>query len=361
MRNKIDRFPSLDGLRAISIIIVILSHLILNKHIPFHFLTDIKLLMPLTLLFTDGGFGVNVFFIISGFLITSLLLKEEFKGEISLKKFYLRRTIRIFPAYYFLLFIYFILYLFNYIEIGKTSWLSSLTYTKYFFPNYDFITDHFWSLSVEEHFYLLWPLLFMGGSKVRKWSLLVLIFAVPLVKIYSHFYETNFYGHELFNNNSIFFRVDSIAIGCLVAIYLEKILEIIKPKFSLIFRFSIIALILIRFIPKVPAKIGFEDYFVLDIFFNSIGPVSNILIVIIMLYSIFGPNKIWFNFLNSPIIKYIGVLSYSLYLYQQFFTAKNNYWICQFPQNLLFIFFTAIFSYHIIEKPFLKLKDKFSN
>jgi peptidoglycan/LPS O-acetylase OafA/YrhL len=357
---KFKRYPSLDGLRAISIIIVILSHLVLNKHIPFHFVTDVKWIMPLTMLFTDGGFGVNVFFIISGFLITSLLLKEESRGKISLKFFFIRRTIRIFPAYYFLLLIYFILYLFNFIEISKTSWISSLTYTKYFFQNYDFITDHFWSLSVEEHFYLLYPFIFILGIRLRKLILFLVICLVPLVKIYSHYYVTNFLGNELFHQNSIFFRVDSIAIGCLAAIYLEKILDFIKPKFLVIFRFSIFILIFIRFVPKILEKLGFGEYFILDVFFNSTGTVSNILIMAIILYSIFGPQKIWFKFLNTPLIKYIGVLSYSLYLYQQFFTAKYEYWVCQFPQNILFIILGAMFSYHIIEKPFLKFKHKFT-
>lgn len=353
------RYPSLDGLRAISIIIVIFSYLVLNKHIAFHFLTDVKWLMPISLLLTDGSLGVNVFFVISGFLITSLLLKEESKEKVSLKNFYIRRTIRIFPAYYFLILIYFILNLLNVISINKISWISSLTYTKYFFGNYDFVTDHFWSLSVEEHFYLLWPLLFIGGIKIRKWALWFLIFSVPLVKIYAHYYNTTLFGNELFHDNSIFFRVDSIALGCLVAVYLERILEVMHAKFILFFRFSVISLFLIRFIPKIPLKFGFGDYFILDILFNSISITSNILIVLIMLYSIFGPKNIWFKFLNNRVIIYIGVLSYSLYLYQQFFTAKSDYWVCQFPQNLLFIGLSALFSYHMIEKPFLTLKNKF--
>jgi len=81
MSIHLKRFPSLDGLRAISIII--LFHLVIHKHRPFHFITDVKWLMPLTLFFIDGGLGVNVFFLISGFLITSLLLKEELKGKIN--------------------------------------------------------------------------------------------------------------------------------------------------------------------------------------------------------------------------------------------------------------------------------------
>jgi peptidoglycan/LPS O-acetylase OafA/YrhL len=358
---KLKRYPSLDGLRAISIIMVILFHLVANDHIPFHLVTDVKWLMPIAFLLVNGNLGVNVFFVISGFLITSLLLKEEIKGKISLKNFYIRRTIRIFPAYYFLILIYFVLSLLNLVEISQISWISSLTYTKYlFFFNHDPVTGHFWSLSVEEHFYLLWPLLFIGGAKVRKWSILLLICIVPFLKIYSHYYATIFFGNELLHNNSIFFRVDSIALGCLVAIYLDKILEGIKNKFLFLFRLSVFLLILIPFISKIPSKLGFENNFLLDVFFNSTSIISNILVVTIMLYSIFGPHKIWFKFLNSRVLIYIGVLSNSIYLYQQFFTAQYDYWVCQFPQNILFIFLSAVFSYHIIEKPFLKLKDKFS-
>lgn len=362
MGNKIKRYPSLDGLRAISIIIVILFHEVASGHITMNFFTDVKWLMPITLLLINGDLGVNVFFVISGFLITSLLLKEEMNGKISLKNFYIRRTIRIFPAYYFLIFVYFVLSIFNLVEIDQASWISSLTYTKYLvFSEHDTVTGHFWSLSVEEHFYLLWPLLLIGGIRFRKWSLLLLISFVPFVKIYSHYNTTNFLGNELFHHNSIFFRVDSIALGCLVAIFLDEILEVVKPKFLLIFRFSIITLILIPFIPKIPSKFGFENNLIFDVFFNSTSIISNVLVAIVMLYSIFGPHKIWFKFLNSPVIIYIGVLSYSLYLYQQFFTAKYDYWVCQFPQNILFIFLSAVFSYYIIEKPFLKLNENFSS
>jgi len=97
------KLPSLNGLRALSIIIVILFHLL-----PYDFNTDpsIMVLIP----FLNGRFGVNIFFVISGFLITTLLMNEEKRtGSNSLKGFFLRRSLRILPAYYFLLFAYLIL------------------------------------------------------------------------------------------------------------------------------------------------------------------------------------------------------------------------------------------------------------
>ena len=159
--------PSLNGLRAISILLVITSHLqiqyaIFPRNLPTY-------LFPIRYLFEDGHLGVSVFFIISGFLITTLLLNEEDSYKsVSLKKFYIRRTLRIFPAYYTLLLFYFILQSLGYINLPKYSWLSSLTYTKYFNWYLDWYTAHCWSLSIEEHFYLVWPLLFIMGDKVRK-------------------------------------------------------------------------------------------------------------------------------------------------------------------------------------------------
>src|ERR1700731_4127363 len=120
-----ERLPSLNGLRAISIAIVISFHLI-------RFNLDVDPTPFLHFPIFDGQFGVNVFFVISGFLITSLLLNEEKeKGGISLKNFYTRRTLRIFPAYLFLLFAYWCLQLMGYLKVPQSAWVTALTYTKY--------------------------------------------------------------------------------------------------------------------------------------------------------------------------------------------------------------------------------------
>ena len=154
------KYESINGLRAISIFLVLTHHFILQYNILKNF-KDVRWMGPILKLLNDGQLGVNVFFVISGFLITSLLLQEEAKTKrVSLKNFYIRRTLRIFPAYYFLLLVYFILQLLGYIHISNQAWLTSVTYTKYFNWSADWYTRHAWSLSIEEHFYILWPLIF---------------------------------------------------------------------------------------------------------------------------------------------------------------------------------------------------------
>src|SRR5580692_6717505 len=133
------KLPSLYGLRACSIAFVILYHFF---RFTYPIDDDILLRIP----FLSGRFGVNVFFVISGFLITYLLMKEEDKtGTVSLKDFYIRRVLRIFPAYYFLLLVYFILQELGYIHISHEAWLTALTYTKYLNYLHEYYTSHAWS------------------------------------------------------------------------------------------------------------------------------------------------------------------------------------------------------------------------
>jgi len=116
-------------------------------------------------------------------LITSLMIYEEdLYKTISIKNFYIRRILRIFPAYYFLLLVYLLLQFIGAIYISKTSWLTAFTYTKYFNWCLDWDTSHAWSLSVEEHFYLIWPLLFKFGKKYRGLIALMMLFIAPFFR-----------------------------------------------------------------------------------------------------------------------------------------------------------------------------------
>ena len=89
------------------------------------------------------------------------------------------------------------------------------------------------------------------------------------------------------------------------------------------------------------------------------GTIANFTIGFLMMYSIFGPRNLWFSFLNLKVINYIGILSYSIYLWQQMFISGASNWGTTYPQNLFFILIIAMLSYHFIEKPFLRLKTKF--
>ncbi|MDP4266501.1 MAG: acyltransferase [Bacteroidota bacterium] len=348
MQSKKINYPSLNGLRAISIIIVILSHLDVNftafpvffKYFPF---------------FRDGQLGVNVFFVISGFLITSLLLREEnHNNTISLKNFYFRRVLRIFPAYYFLLLFLFILHYKDLIYINNYSWITALTYTKYFNWKLDWYTAHSWSLSIEENFYLVWPLVFIFGMKSRKIFMFLILITIPFFRIY------NFFGNaDWIDGLTIFCRMDAIATGCLFAIYKDKIMNVFDIYGKKIFYFSMLFLLSYSYLRIILAKYNLNFNYIIFPFWGSYGTLTNILIALVMMFSVFRSNGIWFRFLNLKIMNLIGILSYSLYLWQQVFTCKSAYFINKYPLNLIYLILASLISYFFIEKYFLKLKTKF--
>ena len=148
------RNTSIDGLRGISIILVLVDH--------FLYYSDKAILNPLISFFINSKNGVDLFFIISGFLITNILLKEYLNvGCINIASFYIKRAFRILPALYFLIFVYFILSILNLINVPYSNILSSiLLVTQFNRVHWEFF--HFWSLSVENIFYILFPILLLS-------------------------------------------------------------------------------------------------------------------------------------------------------------------------------------------------------
>lgn len=351
MVNETTRYPSLNGLRGLSIILVIINHLCIYYHI-FDGLNRYYWLKPLTLFLQDGQLAVNIFFVISGFLITSLMLREEqLTQTVSLKKYYIRRTLRIFPAYYFLLFVYFILDHYGFIQISEAAFVTAVTYTKYFNWQLDWFTSHAWSLSIEEHFYLVWPLMFIRGNKIRKQLALLLVFVGPIARTYVHYHSIPW-----ITEFSILIRIDSIALGCVFALFRNEIIEKVHNHWNLLFYSAALSLFFLRYLPILTTELNVN--YILIPLGGTCGIIANILIAIIMMYSVFGPKMLWFKFLNLKLLNYIGILSYSIYLWQQIFINWLGYWPMIFPLNLVCIFAMAMFSYYVIEKPFLKLKAK---
>jgi len=346
--------PSLNGLRAISIVIVIISHIndrFFLFQVPFPFTT-----------ITDGNFGVNIFFVISGFLITTLLIEEENnKGTINLKFFYIRRMFRIFPAYYFLLLFYFVLQLFQIIHFTTQSWLSSIFYYKYWVPG-DYETAHFWSLSIEEHFYLLWPLFFKLFKKQRLYFALSIILIVFLFR-YNSYYDILAYP-IIKSWVFIFQRVDAIMIGCLFAMYQKSIMSWLDKGIKL--KFVPVFLILMLFLNSeyfvmLSAQYKFHlGFLIIPLGLGlPIGTITNVLIAILVLFSISNKNW-WYTFLNFPFMNFIGKLSYSLYLWQQIFLISNKLGVLnKLPINIFLTIMAALLSYYFIELPFLRYKIRF--
>lgn len=347
------RLPSINGLRAISILIVITAHFIspLLKYGLAYYPTVV---FPLL---SNGQFGVNMFFVISGFLITKLLLNEiQETGKISFRKFFTRRFLRLFPAYYFLLFIYLILDQLNYISISPASWLTAITYTKHLNWELDWATAHAWSLSIEENFYLLWPPILLLPRKFWKYPLIVICIVCPIIRVI--YIETG-YSYSCINNLTIFYRLDSIALGCLIAIYLKPILEIFEKYVNILLSCAFLWLLCMPHLYSLTRAIQ-GLHWLWPALGGASGTITLVAISVIMIHAVFFAEGWWYNLLNHKVMNYIGLLSYSLYLWQQIFSPPMGLVVSEFPINLLLLMAAAIFSYHVIEKPFLGLKEKFS-
>ena len=201
------RIPSLDGLRAVSILLVVVCHLAATVDSP---------LPGRPSWYFNGAVGVDVFFAISGFLITTLLLREsERSGTISISRFYLRRALRILPAFWFYLTVLALLNRFGWVHLVGRDWIAALTYTVNFFLPTAYAVRHIWSLSVEEHFYIVWPLLFafLGRNRATKLAIVYLL-SEPVIR----WLTWRYFRGDLDIDFVTFARLDAIAAGCVMAV-----------------------------------------------------------------------------------------------------------------------------------------------
>jgi peptidoglycan/LPS O-acetylase OafA/YrhL len=347
MNSSFSRIPSLDGFRAISISLVILSHLILRRFIP---------LPPGTLMdpAQTGILGVRIFFIISGFLITYLLLKErEATGDVSLKAFYIRRVLRIVPVFYGYLLV--LVLLNKPFDLNITA--LDFAHTALFVQNFtlasaSWFTGHSWSLGVEEQFYILWPILFLWIRKLHKvWVPVAVLTMGSFMRSFHYKYpDTAEYFFAEF-----LMHADFLFAGCYIAFLLFHERQKLSGFFNSISSLWVYAaILLVLFFSQIEFHPVYDKVFI-----PTSGTIINVCICLLLLYFILREKSIGYKFLNHPVIRYIGVLSYSLYLWQQFYICDLDYWVFDFPQNLLFIFLTAMSSHYLIEKPFLRIRDRF--
>ncbi|MEP6610793.1 MAG: acyltransferase [Mucilaginibacter sp.] len=338
-------YPSLNGLRGAAIIMVVFSHLALSWYKWY-------------VVFFDGGLGVNIFFVLSGFLITSLCLKEQkTTGTLSLKSFYIRRMLRIFPVAYLYLAVLFVLDVIFHLQIPVFQYLGAMFYVmdlSYFRRNH-FTPEvsHYWSLSVEEQFYIVFPFILKRSRRAFYYAVLFIVLVLPLLcglqELFKPLNEGVFY---LFTH--ILVKFQSIATGCLLAILaFNKQLD-----YKWLFRYKVVINILAIFL---------LFYLGYDTFYSFKSVCVNLIIAALTGYIIVSnmvPSRDWiFRILNSSVLSIVGILSYSIYIWQQLFTfgsAKLPKYMVTFPGNIIFIVVISSLSYFFYEKYFLTLKSKFS-
>ncbi len=316
------RIPSLDGLRAISITLVILSHLVKWKHVS------------VSLAGSYGDLGVHVFFVLSGYLITNLLLREyERSSTISLRDFYIRRAFRIFPAAFVFLAVVIALY---WHEMRWYHIAAALFYVANMDISRPWIFGHLWSLSIEEQFYLLWPFALKKWYRHRIVILLCVFLATPVFRTALHAFKIQ---SGIAGSLPVF--ADQLAIGCLLAIFAPRL-----PKISGYLAFGM--LVATVFIPWFPAISPTRTLFMLFV----LRPLLHISIAGLVLHVIQVP----YRALNWAPIAWLGKVSYSLYLWQELFCSN-----AALHQGYLLAFLAlgcASLSYYLVEQPMLRVREK---
>jgi len=377
-RSSLSRLPSLDGWRALSILMVI------GFHMGFIAPASTK---PFFNWMFDGFLGVRFFFIISGFLITWLMILEmDQTGQVSFKRFYMRRCLRILPVYCaFLLVLGGFQLLTGFKESGLT-WFALLTFTRNYVEGTS-SSGHLWSLSVEEQFYLIWPAVFLCVAKDAKQRIrkAACILAIPVIlapvfrvlgymasRDHTHLLSPSMLGigksykgiiGQIFSDVSFFDRCDSLAFGCFCAILLADKYETFGnwiKKHSISVCFIALGLILI---PYIFGR-SFIPAYIMIPFGNSFQAAG---FSMLLMHSVIQPRWGAYQALSWRWVRQIGILSYSLYIWQQIFWTRP--WAAQQIHNaapewwvwvwLIPTFVVAAVSYYGLERPLLKLRSRF--
>ncbi len=331
------RIPSLDGLRAIAVSLVVFDHVIESKLSREHHLAH-EIAKALS------DVGVDTFFVLSGFLITTMLCRERDRTKgISLRAFYTRRALRIFPAFVaYLLFVAF-LGIAGGVQIGRGDWLAAVTYTMNFRSSPAWEVGHLWSLSIEEHFYLLWPpLLAMMDRRLATRLMVGLLVLEPVLRLLVlGLAPSEASIVELWTP----VRTDGIAAGCLLALVSRDprglaLLDRAAEKWHLAF----LALVLALVGSFVSGKV--------DV---GVTPTVVALSLAVLLWWALRLEPRW---LTGRVITTIGLGSYSIYLWQQAFLSPHVGWWTSLPLSLVLVGVAAAFSYRFIEQPFVRIKDR---
>lgn len=323
------RFHSLQGLRAVCITLVVMAHLS-GTHNCFHSLVVERY----------GNLGVRIFLVLSGFLITGQLVKERgTTGSISLKRFYARRAYRIFPAAYVFMIVAIATH-WRVLSFGNMA--TALTYSVNYYQHGHHVLGHLWSLGVEEQYYLVWPLCLLLFFRSRLRIVGAVILAGPPLRLL--FWVL--WGRAGLEHPFPVF-MDALAMGAAVAMLeprLKRYRAVLASRWFLLVPASTFLLLLVQF----------WDSGV----YQTIGLTGLHLGIALSLRHVME-RRYWL--LNSLPVMWLGAISYSLYLWQQLFLDRSSSapW-AMFPLNLVFSLVLAAASYHLIEQPGLKLRERFS-
>ena len=326
--------PTLNGWRAIAVLLVIASHASVmmrnNGTAVGSFAASI---------FSHAGIGVDVFFAISGYLICSLLLQEKSAcGTIDLPAFYKRRAFRILPALIgYLIAINILRKLGTLPSVSAGELVSSLLFVRNYFDG-SWYTGHFWSLAIEEHFYVFVPLMlavFSWKNSLRVAAAIVVACAII------RFIESGLFDLAEFRTEA---RLDAIMYGAICALLVFRFRPAIEQYLTspVVVGVIVFATVLCYLLPYMPIRR------------TAVAMTMPVLIV----YTTLNYKNVFGQFLEWKPIQWLGKLSYSLYIWQMLFLVPGERampWAQGFPTAFIFIIALASASYYLIERPFIML------
>lgn len=362
-------FPNLNGIRFIAALIVIIHHIEQFKSI-----FGLKSLWETSQVIQSiGKLGVILFFTLSGFLITYLLLVEEKeKSTVNIKQFYMRRILRIWPLYFLIFFLAFFvlnhLSFFDLPNVNPVAASGSLTFclfvcflSNYFLASYGALpyASQTWSVATEEQFYLIWPwvLRFTKNKLVSLIAVIVFVCAVNLFLLSHYSYDLSFRVKLL--SFWKMFNIDCMAIGGIFAYLLFKKSVLLKFVLNHVaFYFALLSAILILafkiYIPVISTYFNYDLWaFLFGLIILNLSSKANLGIS-----------------LENKVFNYLGKISYGLYMYHSIailvsikllMMLNMTNGILIFILSLAFTIFIAHVSYYYFENLFLKLKYKFTS
>lgn len=328
-----DYIPTLDGWRAIAIGLVVLGHSFMHSRITEHL----------------GPLGVGVFFGISGYLIcTKLLVERERTQDISLVEFYHRRAFRILPALVCYLGIIGLLSIWSLAEAKGIDIASGLFLFANYLPNKHWDVTHFWSLSMEEHFYLIWPMLlaFLGNKRARNTALV----CIAIICVWRAWAAEHFILPGITTLQRTDMRLDAFFAPCFYAILLrrevwrDRARRWLSPLACLLL---LSGLALLRVSPEVGPVFGSVRQL-----------IQACVLPLVIISTVLRPTTLFARILELQPIRWVGRISYSIYLWQMPFFGRHG-WLALhtrfLPFKILAILGVSALSYYAIERPMIKL------
>lgn len=335
-----NRVRGLDGIRGLSVLAVVLTHL----HV-YRWLTENGVLSRSVVVAIDGVAGVTAFFVLSGFLITLLLVGEQRRaGVVDIRRFFMRRVLRIVPVYTLFLVAAALLFVTLKTGINGTALIYAALYITNFIPPADYSSNlgHTWSLAVEMHFYLVWPFIFYWLRQRLGMLCLALVAFIVLSAVLRYLLPALFDLNVALFSRWTFIAGSTIAIGCLLALLLaggdQRWRTWLGSTGALVGGLVLWFSSLVPYLPDVVLRPIGMGLLIGWLFLNQGGLVARVLE--------FRP------------LRYLGTISYGVYLYQGLFLATGpNKWFPspQWPlpwwAGLVLLCVVAPLSYRYLERP----------